>query len=181
MTWYLTLIIVSFALFVVYNSVAIGLFGIPTSLSDTYYLYEKKRTGLGWLFTIFMWLMGFTMTPAWIVISEKVGVWMSYFTFLAFIAAACILFVGAAPKFREKYSIEVDVHMIGAKICAAAALAWCFVVCWKIWYVPLIALLVPVIVATATKSWKEKYTYWLEMMAFDATFATIITEACILC
>lgn len=180
MTWYLALIIISVALFTVYNGVAIGLFGVPTSLSDTYYLYESKKQGLGWLFTGFMWFLGFTMTPAWIVISEMRGVWMSYFTFLAFIAAACILFVGAAPKFRDRYNIERDVHMWGAKICAACALLWCFIVCWNIWYVPLVAIAIPAIAATATKSWNNCYTYWLEMMAFVATFATIITEACIL-
>lgn len=170
---------ITFAIFIIYNSVAIGLFGIPTSLSDTYYLYENKKEGMGWLFTVFMWLMAFLLIPCWVVVSDAVGPWMSYFSFLAFIAAACIMFVGAAPKFRDRYNIEKDVHMYGAKVCAAAALAWCFVVCWNIWYVPIIAMLVPVVEATVTKSWKDKYTYWLEMMAFDATFATIIVESCI--
>ena len=171
---FLILTCLSFLSFIVYNSVAIGLFGIPGSMSKTYYLYEEKKKGLGWLFTGFMLLMGMTMMPGWIEISNAKGPWESYLTFLAFIAAAMIVFVGFAPRYRE--NLEGSVHMISAKICAAAALIWDFVVCWEIWYVPICGAVIPAIVATATKTWKSGRDYWLEMIAFDATFATIITE-----
>ena len=38
---------ISFLLFIVYNAVAIGVLGIPWSMSKTYYLYEEKKKGLG--------------------------------------------------------------------------------------------------------------------------------------
>lgn len=171
---FLILTCFSFLLFIVYNSVAIWLFGIPWSMSKTYYLYEEKKKGLGWLFTVFMLLMGMTMMPGWIEVSDAKGPWESYLTFLAFIAAAMIVFVGFAPRYREE--TEGMVHMTAARICAAAALIWDFVACWEIWYVPICGAAIPAIIATATKTWKEDRDYWLEMLAFDATFATIITE-----
>lgn len=174
----LILVSIAFLLFIVYNSVAIGIFGIPWSMSKTYYLYEEKRKGLGWVFTIFMWLMAFTMIPGWIIISEAIGPWMSYFTFLAFITGACIAFVGTAPCYYDE--LEGKVHMTAAKICAATALIWCFVVCWDIWWVPICGAIIPTIIGACTKTWKSCRDYWLEMLAFDATFATILTKGILL-
>lgn len=177
LTTALILVCISFLIFIIYNSVAIGIFGVPWSMSKTYYLYEDLHKGLGWIFTTFMWVMGLTMLPGFLEISEAIGPWMSYFTFLAFITVAGIIFVGAAPRYYDE--LEGKVHMTAAKICAAAALLWCFLVCWNIWCVPICAAIVPVIIATVTKTWKTGRDYWIEMMAFDATFATIIVE-CIL-
>lgn len=169
------LVLVAFALFVIYNSIAIGIFGIPSSMSKTYYLYEEKHKGLGWLFTVFMWLMAFTMIPGWIIISEDKGPWESYLTVFAFVAGVAIVFVGTAPRYKQ--DLEGDVHMTAAKLCAATALIWDFVACWHIWWAPICGAVIPVIIGAATKSWKSGRDYWLEMMAFDATFATLITEA----
>ena len=200
----LILICCSFLLFIVYNSVALGIFGPNEiwSMSRTYYLYEGKKKHLGWIFTAFMFSMCALLMPAWLEVSDNLGSWMSNFTFLAFLAAAMILFVGAAPAYYEK--LEGDVHMAAAKTCAATALAWCFIACWQIWYVPLIAMIVPVIIGMCLKTfpifkwlskipkckewkwvqdeckWEDNKAYWLEMMAFDATFATIITAELVL-
>ena len=165
---------ISFLIFIVYNSVAIALFGFPWSMSQTYYLYENKKKGLGWLFTIYMWLMAFTMAPGWFNTSTNIGPWMSYFTFLVFFVISGILFVGTAPRYKD-YD-EGLFHTISALICAASALLWDFVVCWSIWWVPICGMVVPAIIATCTKTWKSSRDWWLEMMAFDATFATILTE-----
>lgn len=170
----LILTCIAFLLFIVYNSIAIGFFGIPWSMSKTYYLYEEKKKGLGIVFTIFMWLMGFTMIPGWLIISDAMGPWESYLTFLAFITGTCIVFVGTAPRYREE--TEGMVHMTAARICAVTALLWDFVACWRIGWVPVCGAVIPAIVATTTKTWKEDRDYWLEMLAFGATFATIITE-----
>ena len=167
------LVCVSFLLFIIYNSVAIGLFGIPWSMSETFYLYEKKKKGLGWLFTIFMWVMALTMIPGWVSISDSLGPWRSYFTFLSFISGASILFIGTAPRYKE--DMEGKVHTIAAIICAISALAWDFISAYKMCWVPLIGMAIPALIATITKTWKSSREYWLEMMAFDATFATIIT------
>lgn len=171
---YLILTLIALALFATYIGVAIHFFGIPESLSNTYYLYEEKHKGLGWMFTIFMEVLAFLLLSAWISTSVAVGPWMSNFTFLSFIAAAAIVFVAVAPKFHE--DAEGKVHVIAASICAASSIAWDFVICWHIWYVFFIAL-IPVIIAIFwTKTWKQAKTFWLEMMAFVPTFAVLITE-----
>jgi hypothetical protein len=40
---------------------------------------------------------------------------------------------------------------------------------------------IPALIATITKTWKTSRDYWLEMMAFIATFATIITMYALSC
>ena len=173
MVW-LILTLVALALFVAYNAIAIKQFGIPESLSNTYYLYEAKKKGLGWIFTGFMWLLALLLLPSWIGTSVNIGPWMSYFSFLSFIAASAIAFVGTAPKFHE--DAEGKVHVIAASICAAAAILWDFVICRHIWYVFVLVCALVVVAAFWTKTFKACKVYWLEMMAFVPTFAVLITE-----
>lgn len=171
---YLILTLVALALFATYIVVAIHFFGIPESLSNTYYLYEVKHKGFGWVFTGFMWTLALLLLPSWIGTSVNIGPWMSYFTFLSFLSAAAIAFVGTAPKFHE--DAEGKVHVIAASLCAATAILWDFVICWHIWYVFFIALVPVIVLAVWSKTWKTCKTFWLEMMAFVPTFAVLITE-----
>lgn len=167
-------ILSAFILFVAYNSVVLGLFGVPESLSETYYLFENRKKNLGWIFTGFMFLMAFSLIPGFLNVSDAVGPWMNYFTFLAFFTVAAIAFVGASPHFHE--GSERTVHQVSATVCAVSALLWDFIVCWNIWWLPLCVILIPIALGFITKTWKNSFEYWLEMMAFDATFATIIGE-----
>jgi len=41
-------------------------------------------------------------------------------------------------------------------------------------------MFVPAIVAIATKTWKTSRDFWLEMMAFGGTFATMLTQSIII-
>jgi hypothetical protein len=177
--WQLITVCIAFALFVAYNIAILVQFGIPKNLSESFYLYDNKKKHFGYIFTLFMFTMAFCLMPGWIEISEVWSSWSHYLTFLAFLTAAAICFVGAAPAFRAN-KLEGTVHEVSAKICAATALVWCFVVCWNIAYVPAIGAAIPAIVGACTKTWKTAQIYWLEMMAFGATFATVITAAAIL-
>jgi len=177
--WQLITVCISFAIFLIYNITALSIFGIPKSLSETFYLYNSKKDKLGYIFTIFMFIMGTTLLPGWLEISDLWSEWSKNLTFLAFFTSAAICFVGAAPAFRAN-KLEGAVHEVSAKIAAAAALLWCFIVCWNIFYVPLVGAAIPAIVGLCTKSWKRAQIYWLEMMAFGATYATVITAASLL-
>lgn len=177
--WQLITVCIAFLIFIIYNVALFPQFGIPKSLSESFYLYNSKKKNLGYIFTIFMFTMAFCLLPGWIEISEVWSSWSHYLTFLAFFTAAAICFVGAAPVFRAN-KLEGAVHEISAKICAATALIWCFTVCWNIAYVPAIGAAIPAIVGACTKTWKTAQIYWLEMMAFGATFAAVITAAAIL-
>ena len=174
MIHYLILVLSAVLLFAVYNYAAIHIFGIPSSLSETFYLYQKEQAGLGYLFTAMMFCMVLLLLPAWLTISDAAGGWEKNFTFLAFLAAGSIAFVGAAPAFRGCV-LESKVHGIAAKCAAAFSLIWCAVVCWRIAYIIPIAAAVVWATAFATKTAKSCSVYWWEMCAFVATFATIIT------
>ncbi len=160
-------IIASTAIYLAYNAICLALFGIPHSLSMTYYLW-KEETGRGWYFSLMMYVVVASMMPAWITMSEG-----SDFQFLAFLAPAAIAFVGTAPRFKDT-DLENHVHMTSAYLAAAFALAWVALVTPYWWVIP-IWLCSMACLAVLTSSCKTALVYWLETIAFGATFtATII-------
>lgn len=171
----LILTLISLLIFLAYNIVALKQFGVPKSLSETFYLWNGVKKNLGYIFTGMMGAMALTLLPAWLEVGNLVSNWSQYLNCLPFFTCGSIVFVGVAPAFRSS-KMEGTVHETAAKIAAAAALIWCFVVCYPIWYVPLTMIGLVGIAGLITKTWKSAYVYWLEMMAFGATFATVITE-----
>ena len=175
----LILALTSLFLFTAYNVVSLKQFGIPKSLSETFYLWNSKKKNLGYVFTGMMFSMALTLVPAWLELGEVISSWSTYLNPLVFFACAAIAFVGAAPAFRSN-KMEGTVHEVSAKIAAACALIWCFAACYQIWYVPLSCIITVLIAGLCTKTFKKCSVYWLEMMAFAATFITIITQLLIL-
>ena len=171
----LILVLVSLSIFIAYNISALCIFGVPSSLSNTFYLYNEKKKNLGMLFPAMMGTMGFTLLPAWLELGEVISPWSTNLNVMAFFACAAICFVGAAPAFRAN-KLEGTVHTVAAITAAAASLLWCLIVCWEIMYVPILAAGLVALTAWLTKTFKKGLTYWLEMMAFGATFATVIVE-----
>ena len=164
------LILTSLVIFVVYNIIMNLKFGYSKSLSATYYLLPNKWR---WIFTIFMWACGMLLMPAWIEVAEGFPDWRCHLTFLSFLTCALICFVGAAPNFRA-FEMENKVHVISATTAAVTALLWCFVCCWNIMYIPIIAILIVLGIGFLTKTFKSCQTYWLEMMAFGATYGSVL-------
>lgn len=155
-------------MFIIYNAVALLLFGVPKSLGMTYYLFKDRVDTLKWLFPSMMTLLTIFLMPCWLEISEG-----SPFQFTAFLSAAGVLFVGAVPAFKSS-SLDNMVHQVSAYICAAAAIAWiCLVTPY--WWIILIVLAVIALLAYVTKTIKSSYIYWLEMVAFISTFISIVT------
>lgn len=175
----LILILISLFLFTAYNAVALKRFGVPKSLSDTFYLWNEVKKNLGYIFTGMMGGMSLTLLPAWIEVGNQVSSWSPILNFLAFFTCGAIMFVGVAPAFRSN-KMEGTVHELSAKIAAACALIWCFVVCYQIWYVPLACIIAVLVAGLCTKTFKKCLVYWLEMMAFAATFVTVIVESILL-
>lgn len=159
-------IIMATTIFVAYNAVAIPIFGIPESLSNTYYLY-KEKCNKGWLFCLVMYLVVALMMPAWITLSEG-----SAFQFLAFLAPASIAFVGTSPRFKDG-DLENKVHTYSAYVAAACSLLWVGLVT-PYWWVILVWLGFIAIASILTSSYKSCLVYWLEMIAFGATFTSAI-------
>ena len=169
------LILISLLLFTVYNAVSLKQFGIPKSLSETFYLWNNKKKNLGYVLTGMMFTMAFTLVPAWLELGEVISSWSTYLNPLAFFTCAAIAFVGAAPAFRSCI-LESKVHTVAATTAAVCAITWCLVACWQIMYVPLLTAGVVAVIGRLTKSWKKASVYWLEIMAFVATFVTVIVE-----
>lgn len=125
----LILILTSLFLFTSYNAISIKRFGVPKSLSETFYLWNSVKKNLGYIFTGMMGGMSLTLLPAWIEVGNQVSSWSPFLNFLVFFACGAIMFVGVAPAFRSS-KMEGTVHETAAKIAAAAALLWCFAVCY---------------------------------------------------
>ena len=131
-----------------------------------YYLYKEKRNK-GWLFCLMMYLVVALMMPAWITLSEG-----SAFQFLAFLAPASIAFVGTSPRFKDG-DLENKVHTYSAYVAAACSLLWVGLVT-PYWWVILVWLGFIAIASILTSSYKSCLVYWLEMIAFGATFTSAI-------
>lgn len=182
---YLILVLIAIAIFAIYNSVSIKIFGMPTSLSDTFYLYQSKKKGLGYIFTAMMWSMAGCLMPAWLSITDAIPTWEHNFTFLAFFAAAAIMFVGSAPAFRN-IGIENKVHMISAKACAVFAILWCAIVCWRIMYIIPIGICLAWLTGWLLRNhtnegrvWTRCSDYIWELAAFYSTFITVLVQCII--
>ena len=164
------LILLSMALFVAYNIFACVKWGIPTSLSVTYYSLPTK-----WrcVFTVFMFTIALLLIPAWIEVANSLGDWRVHLTFLAFLTCALICFVGAAPNFRA-FKMESKVHTISATASAVTSIMWCLICLWQYMYLPIVASLIPLGIAISTDTLKSCKVYWLEMMAFSMTYISVL-------
>lgn len=168
MNWIITCTHIALAIYVIYNASVLLLFNVPTSLSNSYYLFKSKKSWLRWLFPIMMVSMAFLLMPAWIEISEG-----SNFQFLAFLAPAGIIFTGAAPAFKNS-ELEGTVHETSAIVAAICSILWVILVSGS-WYLIIMWGLLIVVAAIITKTLKSCLIYWLETIAFLSTFCSIIS------
>ena len=167
MSWILILILIAIFIYSLYNCIVLNQFGIPKSLSMTFYLFKEKKDWLKIWFPIMMVSMAFLLMPAWLEISEG-----STFQFLAFLAPAAIIFTGMAPAFKSS-SLENVVHMTSAIFAAIASLLWTALVA-HLWPVIVVWFIIIAIVMFVTKTVKTSYIYWLETVAFLSTFTAIL-------
>lgn len=167
MTWPFICVLIAFLIYLIYNGIVIRLFGVPNSLSNTFYLFKSKNKWLRFLFPVMMVILVALLLPAWLEIS--IG---SALQFLAFFAASGLLFVGAAPAFMSS-NLENKVHTYSAIAAAILALLWIIFVS-KIWAVILVWFFAIALIAFLTKTWKTSFVYWLETVAFMSTFTAIL-------
>lgn len=159
-------IIIATIIYVAYNAISLANFGVPDSLSMTYYLW-KEKSKKGYVFSLMMYAVVMCMMPAWITMSEG-----SDFQFLAFLAPASIAFVGTAPAFKSD-DLENKVHSISAIIAAVCSLAWVAVIT-PYWWMILVWFGFIALASVLTSSYKSCLVYWLEQVAFGATFTSAI-------
>lgn len=153
------LVVVSLIVFLVYLAGVYVYFGVPASISDTYYKLEKRKKGAGWLFTAMCWAVAGTLLPAWLDMTSDV------YQFSAFLACAGLLFVGAAPQF--KLSLTGPVHFAGAGVCCVFAGLW-VILSGAWWMLP-----ATYGVCLALAALDHKWMFWIEIAAFSSTYLTI--------
>lgn len=147
---------ISFSIIFGYLVFAVAKFGIPHSISDTYYLLEKR----GWLFQLALAATSFTALPMLIERSSEST------QFLAFLACGGLLFVSAAPLFKLEF--EGMVHYTSAVICCVGLVLW--QVFNTSWIVPLVCfglVLIPMLR-------DRKYTWWMEIATIVSAYASLI-------
>lgn len=158
----MNLIIVSIVIFMLYIASMVCLFNIPWSISNTYYLLEKKRKGLGWMFTAFCYGVGGFLLPGWLDITPE------GYQYTCFLSVAGLIFVGAAAQFKE--SLTNTVHYTSAVICCLFSQIWCFAA--GFWLVSLLSFGFFLCMAGFSK--KKNWMFWVEIAAIVATYISIV-------
>ena len=108
----LTIITINIILFCLYNIYIIYKYGLPTSLSETAYMLEKRY----WLFTILCLVTGFSILPIWFNIGS------SDWDFLKFLSMIGLAFTGVTPMFKE--GLDKPVHYTSSIITCICMLLW---------------------------------------------------------
>ena len=146
-------------------------FGIPTTLSESYYFIYKK-----YLFTLVMWLSGFLLLPP---IMEMTGGDTQIIPFLSIVG---IMIVGAAPKYKEQ---ERTLHIIGATMAGFFSQLWIILYAypWTLltWAI-LIIWAIGILIESKLVKWSEeldkrKWFFWAEILAFINLYLNIIFKA----
>jgi hypothetical protein len=155
------LLLFGFTVYVVYTVVVALRFGIPKSYSDTYYLFDRK-----WYFSAVM----ATIAITGMISGLDTG---GYWNFLAFIPAAALMFVSAAPDFKYKGKRKPLVNKVHMRASYIAVLGSCFAFWLKFGYlwvaVPFFAFVVIMAI------WRPKsYLFWIEHICFDIYFMLLL-------
>lgn len=135
-------VIVSCTIMTLYIVAYILHVGIPSSLSATYYGTEAK-----WLFPTCI------ATAGALALVPLLDITPDSYKFIAFFIVASILFVAAAPAFREELTDKV--HCGAALILGISVLAWLMLSTG----VPYIAIVAIIIGLTADR---RHFVFWLE-------------------
>lgn len=162
-----TLFISAFVLFWGYVAVCLKIFGIPSSLSNTFYLINKKSGGKikPYFFTFILWATAFLLIGPWI---ERVN--NQNLECLPFLGCAALCFVGAAPHFKERS--EKYIHSCSAAMAAVAAYAYALVdqhayLSTCVWTILFLGL----------AFWKKKCkVFFVEMGAFAIIFWLLFNQ-----
>lgn len=120
------LVSMSLVILTAYIVIFISCYGIPPSLSESYYHIKHKA-----LFSLILVVSGGLIIIPWIELSQRAEG-------LAFLSVAALMFVAASPQFKE--SLSRQVHYISAGIMAVSAISW-ELLNWGLW-LPLVAFLI---------------------------------------
>lgn len=139
-----------------YLAFVVAKFGIPKSISESYYLLGK----MGWMFQITLFVTAFLVIPSLIDASTENT------QFLAFLACAGLLFVGAAPLFKREF--DKKVHFIAAVLCCGSLVLW--QVFNSSWVIPALCFCF----ACYPMMKDKKYMWWLEIATIVSAYISLL-------
>lgn len=139
----------------IYLGFVVTKFGIPKSISDTFYMLDKK----GWLFQVFMGAFAFTLIPYWIDKSSDM------YECFPFLACSALAFVAFAPCFRMK--LEGMVHHVSAVLACVCAVLW--QVFDASWVIPVCFLSILGLVAL----FRGNKFFWIEVAVIGSTLLNL--------
>ena len=161
-----TLLIISIILFVLYLALLFKIDRSPESISDSFYIFNKHRRGLGHIFTLWCFAIMFLVLPQMLEASD--GRW---FQFLSLFTTAGLGFVGAAPYFKE---YEKTIHTVAAILCASGCFLWVTLMGYA---------LIPIVLVSIVLIWfifkvlrgriPDDVVLWLELAMFLSMFTTL--------
>ncbi len=159
------LFVLSFAAYLIYHIEVIAKFGIPKSVSETYYLWGKPGqivvTVWSWTVAIPLMIFGSDISP-------------EYSVFAIFFCCSFLVAVFTAAQFKE--DVIKKFHFAFAGICAGLAFLWIFLTIPSMWWViPVLA--VPFLTLgflikgnTVEGEYKNSVTFWAEEVAFMSLY-----------
>lgn len=147
----------SIGIFALYFIFVYHRYGIQPSISESFYAIEKRSGNLKWIFTFALW--GFALPLAVVGVEVGGGFWF---------AAALIMFVGAAPAFKDRGMVR-RVHVIGAVGGVSMAILSFIFSPQPIWG---IAIALGILVLSLLKV--PNKTTWIETLAFVVTWVGLL-------
>lgn len=162
-------------LFMLYNVIAILSFGIPESLTKTFYKYKEHHDAFKFMYYVFVALMCILLTPCWLKLSDT-----NFEQDVAIINSLILLFTGALPiilksdEDNDKPLVEILEKLI-SYCCSMFFIIW-IVTATPYWWIVLLIAIIVTIISLITKSWNKCYTYWIEIIAFVSTFIAILLK-----
>ena len=155
-------------LFLVYVGYIIIKYGVPTSLSNSYFMMKPSYRNL---FTVFTVIESFAVMLS---IFPKIHDFSTII--LTILAIIGLVFVGIFANFKDK--IQKFFHFTGAILSAIATIIWTLII-WK--YSWIILLILGVVgISTSLIFNKKNIVFWLEMVCFVHYFiiTTLILNLC---
>jgi hypothetical protein len=154
----ITLLCLSFALFAAYVlAVIVTNRGVPESISDSFYIFNGKVEGLGYIFTIWCFVTGISVAA--VMFELSIGAW---YQFLGLFAGGGLCFAGAAPLFK---SGTERIHYASAATCALAAALY---ISLSGYYIFLLPVAVTAFVA------RKNRIFYSELAIFIVTYISLL-------
>ena len=162
------LILISILVTVVYLAYTIKKFGVPHSISETYYLLKRENKKKAVLFPLWAYLTAIPLMFAWYSMSAGLLEMSS-----ALLSTTGLLFVGAAAKFKNTHTMADEVHYIGAGVCLICAML--LVVLWGYLVIPLILFSIAGFIIYLY----GKPVFWVEVAGLLAAFIATLLKVMI--